>query len=216
MVAVLSDAGCGKTELAAQLTVADGNRPAGILLHGRKLNAGNSLNNLANHEVIQGTPISSMEMLVAAVDAAGQRSHQRLPILIDGLNEAEDTRDWQGPLASLDELLRLYPYVLVVCTVRTAFADETLPLNVYRLEISDFGHDADSAIRRYFKYYRINPTDAELPMELLSHPLTLRLFCEVTNPKRDREVGIVVMPELLTASCYIAPLLPGPISNIIW
>lgn len=46
LVAVLADAGCGKTELAAQLTSSDGERPAGVLLHGRDLPAGGSLDDL--------------------------------------------------------------------------------------------------------------------------------------------------------------------------
>lgn len=40
LIAVLADEGSGKTQLAAQLTTAQGDRPAGILLHGRDLHAG--------------------------------------------------------------------------------------------------------------------------------------------------------------------------------
>lgn len=200
LVGVLADAGCGKTQLAAQLTAPVGDRCAGILLYGRDLHAGHNLDDLARHIVIQGMPVPSMEALIAAVDAAGQRAHRRLPIVIDGLNEAEDPRDWKRPLASLQETLHKYPYVLVVCTVRTKeFADEALPPDVDRLEIPDFGHDTLDAIRRYFAHYRINPADAELPIGLLRHPLTLRLYCEVTNPTREREVGIEAMPGSLTS-----------------
>ena len=199
LIAVTADAGCGKTQLAAQLTAAVGDRPAGILLHGRDLHAGHGLDDLAHHIVLQGKPVPSMEALVAAVDAAGQRAHRRLPIFIDGLNEAEDPRDWKTSLASLEETLRRYPYVFVVCTLRTAFVDEALASGIGRLEIPDFGHDTVEAIRRYFVHYRINAVDAELPIELLSHPLTLRLFCEVTNPTREREVGIEAMPGSLTS-----------------
>jgi hypothetical protein len=198
LIAVLADAGCGKTQLAAQITAATGDRPAGVFLHGRDLHAGHSLDNLAQSVIIQGTPVPSMEALVAAVDAAGQRAHRRLPIVIDGLNEAEDPRDWKGPLASLGETLQRYSYALVVCTLRTAFADEALPQDVKRLEIPGFDHDTIKAIRRYFAYYRINPADAELPLWLLNHPLTLRLFCEVTNPTREHFVGIEAMPSSLT------------------
>jgi hypothetical protein len=99
----------------------------------------------------------------------------------------------------LDEILRRYPYVLVVATVRGRFADEALPAEVERLEMPGFGTDTINAIRRYFAYYRIDPRDAELPMGLLSNPLTLRLFCEVTNPTRDHEVGVEAMPASLTA-----------------
>lgn len=198
-VAVLAEAGCGKTELAAQLTAAVGDRPAGLLLHGRDLPAGHSLDDLARRVVIQGAPVASMEALVSAVDAAGQRAHRRLPIVIDGLNEAEDPRDWKSMLASLDETLRQYPYVLVVCTVRTAFAVESLLEDVGRVDIPGFDHDTAEAVCRYFNYYRIDPADANLPWDLLGHPLTLRLFCEVTNPRRERVVGVEAMPGSLTA-----------------
>jgi hypothetical protein len=199
LVAILADAGCGKTQLAAQLTSASNYRPAGILLYGRELHAGHNLDNLAQRVVIHGIPVPSMEALIAAVDAAGQRACRRLPIVIDGLNEAEDPRDWKGLLATLNVTLNRYPYVLVVCTLRESFAHDALPLDIDRLEIPDFDQDTGEAVRRYFEYYQINPVDAVLPWGLLRHPLTLRLFCEVTNPKREREVGIEAMPGSLTA-----------------
>ncbi|MDP2856970.1 MAG: hypothetical protein Q8P50_03225, partial [Bacillota bacterium] len=194
----LADAGCGKTELAAQLTSSDGERPAGVLLHGRDLPAGGSLDDLAHRVVIQGTQVSTMEALVAAVDAAGQRARRRLPIVVDALNEAEDPRDWKALIASLHEMLRRYPYVLAVCTLRTAFDKEALPPDVERLQIAGFADDALEAIGRYFRHYRIEPADAELP-GFLAHPLTLRLFCEVTNPQREHIVGVEAMPTSLTA-----------------
>ena len=198
LVAILADAGCGKTQLAAQLSAPNRDRPVGILLHGKALHSGHSLDDLAHRIVIQGKQVSTMDALLAAVDAAGQRAHRRLPIVIDGLNEAEDPRNWKHLLAALGERLRDYPYVLVVCTLRTVFADEVLPPDVERLEIPDFDDDTVEAIRKYFKYYRISAIDAELP-GLLRHPLTLRVFCEVTNPKRDKDVGVEAMPGSLTA-----------------
>lgn len=199
LIAVVAGAGYGKTELAAQLTAEVGTRPAGLLLHGRDLHAGHSLDDLARRVVIQGNPVASMEALIAAVNTAGERAQRRLPIVIDGLNEAEDPRDWQGPLAALDEVLSRYPYVLVVVTLRGEFDSEALPIDVARLELKGFQHNVIEAVRRYFAHYLIDPADAELPLELFQHPLTLRLFCEVTNPKREQIVGIEQMPGSLTA-----------------
>src|SRR5205807_336625 len=119
MVAVLADAGGGKTQLAAELTSTKPDRPAGILLYGQDLHSGRTLDDIACGVVVQGNPVPSMEALIAALDAAGQRARRRLPLLIDGLNEAEDPRHWKGPLATLLEILVRYPYVLVICTVRT-------------------------------------------------------------------------------------------------
>lgn len=219
LVAVLSGAGGGKTHLAAQLSKNTSDRPPGILLHGRDLAADYNLNQLANRVVVNGNPIQSMEALIAAVDAVGQRAKRKLPIIIDGLNEAEDPRIWKHLLASINETLNRYSYILLICTVRhstthrndlfsihndngqtqeSSFADQALPDNVKRLYMSDFGLDNVNAIRRYFEYYKIDAIDVELPIELLSHPLTLRIFCEVTNPKREKHVGIEAMPGSLT------------------
>jgi hypothetical protein len=198
VVCVLAEAGCGKTELAAQLTSGLNTRPPGILLHGRILGADHTLDDLARSVVVHGVPVASMEALIAAVNAAGQRAYRRLPVVIDGLNEAEDPRNWKAMFAALEQTLLQYPYVLLVGTLRTAFADEALPPEVHRLDIPGFERDTGTAVRRYFEYYLINPSDAELPWELLSHPLTLFLFCEVTNPRRERLVGIEAMPGSLT------------------
>lgn len=198
IIAVVADAGCGKTQLAAQLTAPTKDRPAGMLLHGRDLHAGHSLNNLASMVVIHGNPVPSFEALVTALNAAGQRDKRRLPIVIDGLNEAEDPRDWKNILASASRLLQEYPYVMLVCTLRSAFVSESLPNNIDSLEIPGFERDTRKAVVQYFNYYRIDPTDAELPWQLLQHPLTLRMFCEVTNQKRDRVVGVEAMPSSLT------------------
>ena len=135
-----------------------------------------------------------MEALIAAADWAGERAHRRLPVVIDGLNEAEDPRMWKVLLAALIPTLAQNPDVLVICMLRTAFADEALPEGTVRLEIPDFQRDTDEAVRKDLQYYRINAADAELPWGLLRRPLTLRLFCEVTNPRREHLVGIEAMP----------------------
>lgn len=199
-VFVLAEAGSGKTQLSAELTVAKQDRPAGILLRGKDLQAGATLDDLAKRAVtIQGTPVPSFEALVAAVDAAGQRAKKRLPIVIDGLNEAEDPRDWKAQLARARNVLQNYPYVLLVGTLRPAFEKESLPADALTFAIPDFGVDALDAIRRYFHYYRINTTDFEFSIEFLSHPLTLFLFCEVANPKREQDVAAENMPASLSA-----------------
>ncbi len=218
LVAVLADAGGGKTQMAAQLTSPQVNRPAGILLHGRALQKGQTLDDLARHFSIDGNPLTSMERLLASLDAAGKRASCRLPVLIDGLNEAEDPRDWKAPLSTLSEILKRYPNVLVVCTLRTgehqrdrkmwdlqpptstreSFADMALPDGVRRIESEGFGGDVDEAISKYFSYYKINAKDAEIPVEFLQHPLNLRIFCEVTNPKRDTVIKVDFVPASLT------------------
>jgi hypothetical protein len=218
LVAVLADAGGGKTQMAAQLTSPQDDRPAGILLHGRALQKGQTLDDLARHFSINGNPLTSMERLLASLDAAGKRAGCRLPVLIDGLNEAEDPRDWKAPLSTLSETVKPYPNVLVVCTLRTgehrrdrkmwgmqpptstreSFAFMALPDGVKRIESEGFGGDVDEAISKYFSYFKINAKDAEIPVEFLQHPLNLRIFCEVTNSKRGTIINVDYVPASLT------------------
>lgn len=201
IVAVVAPAGCGKTHLAAHITVGTQARPAGVLLHGRDLHANQTLDDLAKRVLIAAQPVPSVEALLAAVDAAGQRAGQRLPLVIDGLNESEDPRVWKPLLAALESTLEKYPYVLVICTLRPEFVEEALPDDTRRVEIEGYGTETETieAIRQHFRYYKIDPADASLPLWLLKHPLTLRLFCEVTNPRRERRVGVDAMPGSLTA-----------------
>ena len=198
-IAIIADFGRGKTFLAAQITSREGDTPEGILLHGGDLGGNHSLDDLAGHVVIQGHRISTIESLLAAVDAAGRRAGRRLPIVIDGLNEAEDPRRWKALLASVNETLVKYPHVLLVSTVRPEFIEEVLPPELHcRVDILGFRDDLDGALEKYFDYYLIDPSDAELPMGLLDHPLTLKLFCQVANPSRERVVGVEALPGSLT------------------
>ena len=198
VVAILAPAGCGKTHLAAQLTTGNALRPHGVLLHGRDLHANHTLDDLARRVLIAALPVPSMESLLAAVDSAGQRARHRLPVVIDGLNESEDPRAWKPLLASLEATLARYPYVLLVCTLRPEFMDDAIPDGTRRVEINGYGIEAVEAIREHFRYWKIDATDISLP-GFLQHPLTLRLFCEVTNPTRQKVVGVDAMPGSLTA-----------------
>lgn len=189
VVAVVASAGFGKTHLAAQLSTETAERPHGILLYGRDLHANYTLNDLAQRVSIAAKPIQSMESLLAALDAAGQRARRRLPLVIDGLNEAEDPRLWKSQLASIETMLTRYPYVLVVCTLRPEFIDETLPEGTLCLELKDYGENIKEAIHKHFHHWKIDATDAIVP-SFLRHPLTLRIFCEVTNPTRQEIVSI--------------------------
>lgn len=217
LIAVLADAGGGKTQLAAAITSPQKARPSGVLLHGRRLHRGGALNDLARSYTLNGKPLDGIEQLLAALDAAAKRSNCRLPLVIDGLNEAENPKNWKDPLASLKEVVKRYPNVLVVCTLRTgererrqpiwnispatnareSFAKRALPEEIRKIESEGFGTDTEEAIEKYFNYFKIDIGDAELPTEFLRHPLTLRFFCQVTNPKRSNVVRIDYFPSAL-------------------
>lgn len=196
-VAVLAAAGEGKSELAVKVTQPNGDLPGGVLLLGKNLHAGQRLDDLVSAFKISGRPAESFDRLIEAINAAGQRAGKRIPIFIDGLNEAEDPRNWKDELARAEELLKDFPYVLLVVTLRNEFAQTCLPEEFLQVEHNGFQEDPQTAIDKYFEYYKIDATDADLPIELLQHPLTLRIFCEVANPSRQRTVGVEALPSSL-------------------
>ena len=198
-VAVLAAAGEGKSELAVKLTQADGEYPGGVMLLGKNLHAGQGLDDLVSAFKISGRPAESFDRLVEAVDAAGQRGGKRIPIVIDGLNEAEDPRNWKDELARAEELLKGFPHVLLVVTLRNEFAQMCLPEEFPQVMHQGFQEDPQSAIDKYFEFYKIDATDADLPIEFLQHPLTLKIFCEVANPRRQRMVGVEALPNSLVS-----------------
>jgi len=200
VIAVTGDAGYGKTQLAATLAAPCSSRPAGILLHGNRLGCRDTLDHLAGQISIAGRPASSFEELLAAADAAAARAGCRLPVVIDGLNEAESATRWAPLLRRLLVTLENYPSVLVVCTVRGAFLDVAVPDEVKDvLELTGFDESLNEAVKRYFTYYMIEPGDAELPLELVNHPLTLAILCQVTNPTRTSPVSADRIPNSLSA-----------------
>lgn len=198
-IAVLAAAGEGKSELAVKVTQPDGDFPGGVLLLGKNLHASQGLDDLVSAFKISGKPAESFDRLVEAVDAAGQRAGKRIPLVVDGLNEAEDPRNWRDELSRAEELLKGFPYVLLVVTLRNEFAQMCLPEEFPQIEHNGFQENPQKAVDKYFEYYKIDGTDADLPIEFLQHPLTLRIFCEVANSRRQHIVGVEALPSSLAS-----------------
>ena len=197
MIAVSGDAGHGKSYLAAQLTAPTAERPAGLFFLGSDLARDGTLDDFSARA--PGIATSTFEELLAALDAAGGRAGRRLPLVIDGLNEAQDPRIWKRLLARLIPILDRYPCVLLVVTLRSAAMADALPDGAERLPLVGFRHNLHGAVERYFKHYLIDPGEARLPWARFSDPLFLRMFCESTNPNRKQTVGVEALPTSLTA-----------------
>ncbi|WP_157526394.1 hypothetical protein [Microbacterium oleivorans] len=191
-VTVTGDAGYGKTQLAANIASSTETRPAGVLLFGRQLRSRDDLDDLAGRVTLNGKRIETFEALLAAIDAAAARAQCRLPLVIDGLNEAEDPSEWKSLLERALVLLEDYPSVLLVCTLRSTFIDRSIPVSVTdSVVLSGFGDGVNDAVEAYFNHFNIDATGIDLPYERFDHPIALRIFCSVTNPTREQRVRLV-------------------------
>jgi hypothetical protein len=195
LLAIVADAGHGKSHLAAQLTAPDEDRAAGVFIPAGGLRRGGTLDDLASR--IPGLAVERFEQLLEALDAAADRAGARLPIVIDGMNESERPLDWQGILATLAPALRNYPNVLLIVTLRPGIRDDVIPPEARVLEIEWPTPEVWHAVDKYFAHYRINPGSARLPIGRFRNPLFLRMFCEAVNGERDHEVGVEAIPASL-------------------
>ena len=197
MIAVVGNAGRGKTQLSGQLTARSSTSQAGIFLRGFDLHAGGTLDELAAR--LPGVHARTFDELLEAADAAGARLGARIPIVIDGLNDAERPAEWRIQLAQVMPILDRYDYVLLIVTVRGAVQEDVLPEGALRLELKWDRTEVREIVGRYFKHYRINPGASHMPTGLFSIPLFVRLFCEAVNPDRTHMVGVEALPASLVA-----------------
>ena len=196
LFAVVGDAGFGKTFLAVELTKPTDKFPGGVLLHAKYLGNNGSLDDLVRRVSFGG---DRMDQLIEAIDAVGARLDRRIPIVIDGLNESENPRDWKDLLATLQVRLNRCTHCVIIVTLRSAVSEDVLPAEIDKVSLRGFEYETRTAIRTYFDYYKIDPTDAQLPWRRFASPLFLSLFCQVTNPDRKKIVGVEAIPRSLTA-----------------
>lgn len=192
MIAVVAAAGQGKTHLAAQLTAPPDQPSAGVFIQGGHLRAGGTLDDLARR--VPGLKTSRFEDLLDALNSAGARAGARIPLVIDGLNEAEKPSEWRALLDELIPALRSYPNVLLIVTLREPLAAHAVPeaAEVIRLEWQQ--SEVAALVKAYFQEYKIKPGDAWLPTGMFSNPLFLRMYCEAANPDREEPVGAEALP----------------------
>ncbi|MDA8355778.1 MAG: ATP-binding protein [Actinomycetota bacterium] len=195
LIAIVAAAGMGKTHLAAQLT-APTNRPtAGIFIQGGRLRAGGSLDDLARR--IPGLKVERFEDLLLALNSAGARAGTRIPLVIDGLNEAQRPSEWRALLDELMPALSDYPHVLVIVTLREGLVARAVSDTATTINLEWYQSEVDDIVAAYFDHYLINAHGAWLPMGIFHNPLFVRMYCEAANPLRQEPVGAASLPTSL-------------------
>lgn len=213
-VAVVADAGCGKTHMSIAL-VENGSvhRSGGVLMLAKELSREAGIESLiAKIYLRSGYKIQSVVELLVALNEYGERNKCRVPWVIDGLNESQDPSQWKEILSRISLLIKNdYPRVLLVVTLRTGqcstgeyynhqnwVSDDQLYAYKKACLPDDFRcivgrvPDGNQLIRVYFEYYKIQYY-GDLPRMLL-HPLSLRLYCQLTNKDRKKEVSPQSLP----------------------
>ena len=176
LVAVLADAGHGKTHLAASVAGQQDDGVPGALVVARRFRTRPVTE--GNLVEVAGYGDLDIDRFLAGLDAMGERAERRVPLVIDGLNESASPEQWRDELATLRARLARFPNVVIVVTVRPSYAERVLPDDVPRADVPGFAEDVWHACEVYFAHYRLALPDPEAIPSTFADPLYLRAFCE--------------------------------------
>lgn len=199
---VLGTAGVGKTHLAFSLcrNRLDRGLPA-LLVPAKRIATAEPLEAQLRDE-FDVPPAYSWADFLGALDAAAAAHRTRIPIVVDGLNEAtlrgRLSQVWERDLPGLVDQISRYPRLALVTTCRTSYADAIWPEKRPDAVVELYGfddEDVEEAVARYFAHYRITGDLTLASLAEFRLPLYLKLFCETTNPTREREVTAYVGQE---------------------
>ena len=196
LIAISGPVGAGKTQLTAHLGSPTEDSPAGMIVAARSFGTDIDLDKLA---AFGGLPAMPIDELLEAVDAAGARAGERLPLVIDGLHESPKAPAWRDALVRLSNRASRLNNVYVVVTLRPSYWDDCIPGDAVKARLPGLGSSWRLACQRYFEHYKIHADIGTLPEERFANPLFLRIFCEATNPDRMDWVELGVVPSSLVA-----------------
>lgn len=188
---VLGDAGFGKTHLACHMCderLTDG-LPA-IFFPGASFTGDRPLEEQLR-AILDVPPAYGWHDFLGALDTAAQAHRTRIPLVIDGLNEAAKNGAfsdvWRRDLPRVASEISSFENLALITTCRSSYRQEIWPDGgPDNLEYA-LGFDwtnVDEAVQKYFGAYKIA---ADLTLDVLeqfTHPIYLRIFCEAKNPDR--------------------------------
>ena len=128
----------------------------------------------------------SFQDFLQALSAAAEAYNTRIPLFIDGLNEATDNRTlskvWEKYLKGFVHEITQTKNVVLITTCRSSYKnviwdDEYPP---YSVDVEGFDTDEvrDEAIQKYFKKYNINDDLTLAPLTQFKNPIYLSIYCE--------------------------------------
>ena len=142
----------------------------------------------------------SFQDFLLALSAAAEAYNTRIPLFIDGLNEATDngtlSKVWQKYLKGFVYEIAQTKNVVLITTCRSSYKkaiwdDEYLP---YSVDVEGFDTDevTQEAIEKYFKEYKIKADLTFAPLSYFKIPIYLKIFCETKNRERKVEKQVYV------------------------
>ncbi|WJF85407.1 NACHT domain-containing protein [Bacillus subtilis] len=192
---IFGDAGFGKTHLTAHIanqTIQKG-LPA-IFISGK---------NITDSRLLSEQILSSLDIprnyswidFLKALDVAGKAFRSKIPIIIDGLNEARDISIVKVGIHRLISEISSFHNIGLITTCRKTYVkpifEKNSPTNSIYLH-GFLNENLLDAVEIYFDYYKLKADISSVSLDAFEHPLYLQIFCQTKNPKRIEEKHILI------------------------
>jgi len=146
----------------------------------------------------------SWDEFLSALDSCAQAYHTRIPLVIDGLNETRIdgalSEIWKKELPLLTKQIEKVKNVVLITTCRASYVEAVWPNNALPDRVHLWGwesKDLNSAIQKYFAWYKIRGDLTTSSLRQFQNPIYLRIFCETKNPQRQQEMEVYVGEQTL-------------------
>ena len=195
---IFGDAAVGKTHIASHICYErlEAELPA-LLVPGIKFTGDQPVEKQLLY--ILDIPSSySWSDFLQALEAAAEAYHTRIPLVIDGLNEATQngafSNVWRLGLFGLIQEISQTNNIVLVTTCRTTYKEAIWESGDPQNMGYAYGFDADveTAIEKYFFWYKIKADLTAAPLDQFQLPIYLKIFCESQNAARQEEKHVYV------------------------
>lgn len=180
---IKGEAGTGKSHLLgdiAQKRIKD-DLPT-IFLLGTDFKQGDS----AWERIIKHLGISCTKMqLLESLNKLGKTKNSRVLIFLDALNEGAGKSLWHNELAGFIHEVLQYPYIGLVCTIRSTYLKNVIPEHIREaypiIEHKGFLGNEYAALSMFCKYYGLQTPIIPLLSPEFTNPLFLKLTCKALS-----------------------------------
>ncbi|MBL8475058.1 MAG: ATP-binding protein [Methyloversatilis sp.] len=181
LLILTGEAGTGKTHLLCDLANQrlQAGLPTVVLMGQRFLDVSDPWTQ-AMHQL--DLPGWTARELVAALEVVAQRAGRRLLFIVDAINEGAGMRLWPAHLSAFLERMAGSPWIGVVLSVRSSYAEDLLPETVLAqaacVEHHGFEDVEFDATRTFFEHYGIDLPSTPLLAPEFRNPLYLKTLCQ--------------------------------------
>lgn len=182
---VHGDAGTGKSHLLGDFSdnLMSQNKKCVFILGQSLTSSNNPWTQILKDELRLGC---KEDEFLGVLNTIGQAQQERVPFVIDALNEGNGRQFWKNHIAGFIEKFKGYPWVALVLSIRSEYKDDILhnvqdDINskiISKVEHYGFQRNVFTAIRSFFNHYNLALPREPLMVPEFTNPLFLKIYCK--------------------------------------